>query len=278
MPELPEVETIRLSLAKILTGQIITEFVILDSWLRKPIPPELARSVTGKKIKRLQRRGKYLIIAMTDGPEWYIHLGMTGKLLSQSIDKKFFSHEKFFISTNQGRKVTLCDTRRFSSTGFWDEALDRRLGPEPLTAAFNEKYLKTRLLGRTRNIKELLLDQSLVAGLGNIYVSEALFLAQIHPLKSGQSLNSKQIIKLITAIKKILRLAIYHKGSSIIDYIDSDGKKGRFQERFKVYARENFPCRVCHAQIKRITQGSRSTFFCPKCQKSPKGIQRILRS
>lgn len=274
MPELPEVETIRLQLTPAVTGRTIERVKILDPLLVEPERPEtLARKLKHRKVTGMERRGKYLLFHLAAGDTLVIHLRMTGTLTL--IDHKPSGDEKKYlrlvIELDDGSFLILRDPRRFgkaillqgdATAGYWD-----KLGPEPLGRAFNKAVLGDTIAGRTRAIKPTLLDQQLVAGIGNIYADEALFGAGIHPERPSGDLSDKEIEKLTSSIKGTLKRAIGLQGSSIDSYRDSRGNRGRFQETFRVHRREGEPCPGCGGMVKKIKVGGRGTYFCPRCQK-----------
>lgn len=274
MPELPEVETIRVQLAPAVTGRTIERVRILDPLLVAPERPEpLVRKLKQRKITGLERRGKYLLFRLAGGDTLVIHLRMTGTLTlldhePSGEDKRYL---RLVIFLDNGSFLILRDPRRFgktmllegdAATTYWD-----KLGPEPLSSAFNQAALGRALAGRSRAIKPTLLDQQLIAGIGNIYADEALFEAGIRPQKRSGDLSDKEIERLASSIRQTLKRAIKLQGSSIDSYRDSRGNPGRFQETFRVHRREGEPCPGCRGRVKKIKLGGRGTYFCPRCQK-----------
>jgi formamidopyrimidine-DNA glycosylase len=290
MPELPEVETVRRGLEPILIGNAFARVEQRRPDLRFPLPKRFGARLMGRKVEALDRRAKYLLARLDDGEVLVMHLGMTGRF---SIDhnrplgkfvhaqQKTPKHEHIVFHLGDGTAVRYTDARRF---GYMDlipnksldsHALFKGLGVEPLSPAFTAEWLASRLKGKATSIKAALVDQRLIAGLGNIYACEALFRARISPLKPAGSLATKsgkptpKTKALVAAVKAVLEDAIKAGGSSLRDYKRADGRLGRFQHRFKVYGREGKPCarKGCGGTVRRIVQGGRSTFYCPTCQR-----------
>lgn len=282
MPELPEVETVRRGLQPHLEGARLTDVIQNRPDLRFPLPEDFVHRLRGATVKRLTRRAKYMLAELSTGETLVIHLGMTGRfLVGETKPGRFHhvagddpKHTHIVLGTDKGARIAFNDARRF---GYMDliptDRLDEHpyfkgLGPEPLSDAFNAKALAATLKGRKQNIKVTLLDQRIVAGLGNIYVSEALFRARIHPERPAGSLKPKELNLLVEAVKAVLEQAVEAGGSTLKDFRSADGELGYFQHRFRVYDREGEPCPApCKGEIRRIVQGGRSTFFCPSCQK-----------
>ena len=272
MPELPEVETIKRELAPHLKGEIIREVVIR----RKEIVgfPKIQlfkQKVIGKRIKEVERRGKYLILRLSDGSRLIFHLKLSGRLFL--IDgEESPKHERIRFLLNQ-RNLSFVEPRMFGRVFLVEGEVPRvlkgwqELGPEPLSRAFNQSFLGEKLRGRKGKIKSLLLDQRIGCGIGNIYADESLFLARINPERTGGSLTQEEIARLVRAIKKVLRKAIRHKGTTLSDYFRPDGKEGGFQSLLRVKDREGEPCLVCGELIQKIRIGNRSTHLCPRCQR-----------
>ncbi|MEO7634471.1 MAG: bifunctional DNA-formamidopyrimidine glycosylase/DNA-(apurinic or apyrimidinic site) lyase [Sphingomicrobium sp.] len=268
MPELPEVETTVRGLAAVLDGRRIVAVEARRPALRRALPKDLGQRLTGARVTALRRRAKYGLIDTDRGDTLIFHLGMSGRwrIDPGEVEK----HDHFVISTDDGHRIALNDPRRFGSLDLErTDALDAwppiaALGPEPfdLTAP----GLKRRLSGRNAAIKLLLLDQGIVAGLGNIYVCEALFRARIHPRRAGGSVSLDRLKRLVPAIHAVLEEAIAAGGSSLRDFASPDGELGYFSKQFSVYGREGEPC-ACGGLVKRIVQGGRSTFYCPRCQR-----------
>ncbi len=288
MPELPEVEVVRRSLNKYITGLKIDKIHILDSNLRFKIPKNFKKIAEGEKIISIIRRGKYIIINLQNNKIILIHLGMTGKLFIKKnnensamgtsfyYEKKFLKkHNHFLVNFNNSIVLIYNDVRKFgflkitSLTKLRYDPHISILGPEPLGVHFNYKYLKFKCKKSKKNIKNFLMDQKFVAGLGNIYVNEILYLSSVNPEKLTKNLTNKNFKKIIFYTKKTLNKAIKLGGSSIRDFNSVSGKTGLYQEKFAVYGRDGKSCkkRKCQGNIKRIYISNRSTFFCRKCQK-----------
>lgn len=268
MPELPEVETTVRGLARVLQGQRIASVEARRPDLRRAMPVDLGQRLTGAHVTGLRRRAKYGLIDTDRGDTLIFHLGMSGRwrVDPASVEK----HDHFIMETDEGRRVALNDARRFGSLDLvrTDELPEwpafKALGPEPLD--LDARELKRRLEGRKAAIKLLLLDQRIVAGLGNIYVCEALFRAGIDPRRAGGSVSLERLKRLVPAIHDVLEEAIEAGGSTLRDFAGPDGELGYFSKRFAVYDREGQPC-AGGGTVRRIVQGGRSTFYCPKCQR-----------
>ncbi len=268
MPELPEVETTVRGLARVLEGKRIAHVEVRRADLRRSFPNDLGQRLTGSTVIGLRRRAKYGLIDTDRGDTLVFHLGMSGhwRLDPSEVGK----HDHFLIETDNGRRVALNDARRFGSLDLvrTDELKQwppfAALGPEPLD--LDARDLRRRLTGRKAAIKLLLLDQRIIAGLGNIYVCEALYRAKIHPTRAGGSVSLERLRRLVPAIHDVLEEAIAAGGSSLKDFVSPDGELGYFSKAFAVYDREGQPC-GCGGTVRRIVQGGRSTFYCPKCQR-----------
>jgi formamidopyrimidine-DNA glycosylase len=282
MPELPEVETVCRGLAPALEGHVITDAQTRRGDLRIPFPKNFAARLKGRKVKRLWRRAKYILADLSGGETLVIHLGMSGRMSvsGQKIGTYIHEtaalekHDHVVIDTDAPARITFNDHRRFGlmtllDTGaLEDDRLFHDIGIEPLSSGFNAAYLAKALDGKKTPIKSALLDQRVVAGLGNIYVCEALFLAKISPKKLAGSIAPERLKPLVAAIKKVLKDSIAAGGSSLRDHKKPDGRLGEFQHHFLVYGRAGKPCKNgCRDTVKRIVQAGRSTFYCPKCQK-----------
>ena len=301
MPELPEVETVRRGLAPHIEGRRIAAFTLHRADLRFPFPPHFAAKMTGAQLVRFTRRAKYLLAEMQsaqgDDFYWLSHLGMTGRfMLSRALNApdgqdagqaKVFAHElaapvaqkhiHVEMRFDDGTHLAFADPRRF---GFMDmfaktenpanaSPFLANLGPEPLGNDFHEAGLLAAARGRKTPVKNFLLDQSVVAGLGNIYVCEALFMAGISPRRKAANLGAKRIALLVPAIRDVLRRALEAGGSTLRDFAHEDGAMGYFQHDFKVYGREGDRCSAphCSARVARLVQSGRSSFYCPSCQR-----------
>jgi formamidopyrimidine-DNA glycosylase len=266
MPELPEVQTIVQSLTRVLIRRRIDAVRINRQDVIRPAQFDLAAHLAGRSFTHIGRRGKKIILELDDGNRLYIHLGMSGRLSLEPSQAPSRPHTHVILQF-QDDQLRFVDPRRFGGI-FWlgtDGSADQNLGPEPLL--MRPRQLALRLRATRRSIKTALLDQSLIAGLGNIYADEALFTARIHPHIPANKLMPRQIDRLSRAIKQVLRRALRHRGSTLRDYRDANGQAGRFQKLHRVYGREAKPCPRCRTAIKRIVLGGRSTHFCPKCQK-----------
>ncbi|TRD11721.1 bifunctional DNA-formamidopyrimidine glycosylase/DNA-(apurinic or apyrimidinic site) lyase [Erythrobacter insulae] len=271
MPELPEVETTVRGLARFLNGERITRVQLNRPNLRRPFPPDLVQVMTGAIVTSLSRRAKYGLLHLDRGSAMIFHLGMSGRW---RIDPDEPDKHDHLVLATKDHQFALCDPRRFGSVDLiGDDALDQwpqfaALGPEPLGPGLTPDHLKTALKGKTQSIKLCLLDQRIVAGLGNIYVCEALWRAGINPRKAGGKVTKPQLARLVPAIKDVLETSIKDGGSSLRDYAQPDGELGYFATRFDVYGRTDEPCRnMDGGVISRIAQGGRSTWYCAKCQK-----------
>lgn len=271
MPELPEVETVRCGLLPVMEGRVLTRVVARRPDLRFPIPDGFGQQLTGRRVVKLDRRAKYLLIHFDSGVVLIWHLGMSGRVLIFEKDPPPEErHDHIIFETETGAVVRFNDTRRFGFVDLVDgDQLDTypmiaKLGPEPLDDAFDASVLAARLKGRKTSIKAALLDQSVVAGLGNIYVSEALYHAGISPRRMAGTVQGGRSEKLVTAIKAVLRAAIAAGGSSLRDHRQPNGELGYFQHNFVVYGRRGEPCPGCDCGggIQQIVQSGRSTFFC----------------
>lgn len=267
MPELPEVETVVRTLCPHLVGQRIVAIRHLRSDIVVPEGIDLGGLLQNCRVRAIERRGKKILIRLDNAATLCVHLGMTGRLTVEAADEVIKPHTHLIAQLSNDWELRFRDPRRFG--GIWwlcnGEADDTNLGPEPLT--MRPEQLAARLSKTRRAIKTALLDQRLVAGIGNIYADEALFHARIHPTIAGNRLKREQVFGLNRAIKLILRRAINHRGSSLRDYVDADGEEGGFQLLHRVYDREGEACVRCKMTIKRIVLGGRSAHFCPRCQK-----------
>jgi formamidopyrimidine-DNA glycosylase len=272
VPELPEVETVRTGLAPVLTGARIDGASILDPRLVRPLAPELvAGELVGERVRCVDRRGKYLIVWFESGRCLLVHLRMTGSLRTApagSLPED--RHRRAVLSLDNGSDVAYRDVRRFGTwelleVGELDPYLARRLGPEPL-GRLTARRLGERLAGRRTSLKAALLDQRTVAGLGNIYVDEALWYARLHPLRPALSLDQVELQRLLRGIRRALRLGLARQGASLRDYSAPNGASGSMQDDFRVYGREDEPCERCGTPIEKIRVGGRGTWFCPQCQ------------
>lgn len=270
MPELPEVETTVRGLAMVLDGAVLTRVEPLRADLRRPFPLDLRQRLTGARVTGLSRRAKYGLIATDRDVTLIFHLGMSGRWRIDAAERE--THDHLILETDAGRRLMLADPRRFGSVDLVEGdpevafAPFRALGPEPLSDAFTPAVLHAALAGRTTPIKLALLDQRIVAGLGNIYVCEALNMAGISPLVAAGAVSRARLNRLVPAIRAVLTDAIAAGGSSMRDFAAPDGQLGYFAKAWRVYGREGEAC-PCGGTVQRVVQGGRSTFFCPRCQR-----------
>lgn len=271
MPELPEVETTVAGLRSVLDGHVLTSVEPRRADLRLPFPPDLRQRMTGARVTGLGRRAKYGLVETDRGDTMIFHLGMSGRW---RVDpEEIGTHDHLLLETDEGRRLALCDPRRF---GFVElartERLDAyppfmRMGPEPLGEGFSGMALKAALTGKATSIKAALLDQRVVAGLGNIYVCEALNMSGIAPGTQAGKLSKPRCERLVAAVKEVLASAIAAGGSTLRDYARPDGELGYFSKQWRVYGREGEACPGCGAPVLRRADGGRSTFYCGTCQK-----------
>ena len=283
MPELPEVETVRRGLVPAMEGIVIARAEVRRPDLRWPLPERMAERLTGARVERLGRRSKVLLADLSTGETLLWHLGMSGRvLISGDVAGSFHhehpareTHDHVIFNMDNGGRVTFNDPRRFGAMDLTpterlqDHKWLASLGPEPLGNGFDGTYLSRAFQGRKTPVKAALLDQKTVAGLGNIYVSEALFRAKISPKRHAGKLSKARTEALVPAIRDVLLEAIEAGGSSLRDHRQASGKLGYFQHSFRVYDREGQPCTVedCDGEIRRIVQSGRSSYFCPRCQR-----------
>jgi formamidopyrimidine-DNA glycosylase len=268
VPELPEVETIKNELSPHIIGRRFTGITVCDAkMVRQPSAEEFHQKLIGQEINSLERRGKYLIFHLSGGDALIIHLKMSGALLlnSEQVDR----HARVIFDLDNGSRIIFNDRRRLGS--LWlienEQYVIGKLGPEPLTPEFTNKTLAERLQKHQAPIKAVLLDQSFIAGIGNMYADEALFAAKIHPLRKANSLSPKEIEKLHKAIVKVLCSAIDSKGASVDTYKLPDGRLGTAHSNFSVAHRGGKPCHICGTAIQRLAIRNRGSYFCPNCQK-----------
>jgi formamidopyrimidine-DNA glycosylase len=270
MPELPEVETTVRGLAPFLEGQRLATVMTFRPDLRRPFPADLAQRLTGATVTSLSRRAKYGVISTDRDDHMIFHLGMSGRWRTEGGAAG--KHDHLLLETGAGHRLFLHDPRRFGSVDLVSgDPLTLfpafvTLGPEPLSDAFDAAYLAEALAGRRAPIKAMLLDQTVVAGLGNIYVCEALNMAKISPLKPGADVSRARLAALVPAIKDVLIASIAAGGSTLRDFLSPEGDLGYFAKDWRVYGREGEQCE-CGGTITRVVQSGRSTFYCPKCQR-----------
>ncbi len=283
MPELPEVETVRRGLVPVMEGARIARVEVNRPDLRWPFPPRMADRLNGQTVLALRRRSKYILADLGSGETLLIHLGMSGRILVSGDPLGHFvhdhpapeKHDHVVFHLENGARITFNDPRRFGAMDlFATRDADRhpllqKLGPEPLGNAFHEAHLVAAFRGRKTPVKSALLDQRIVAGLGNIYVCEALFRARISPKRRAGAISPERVGALVVAIRAVLTDAIAAGGSSLRDYRQADGELGYFQHSFDVYGREGDSCRTpgCARPVRRIVQSGRSTFYCARCQR-----------
>jgi formamidopyrimidine-DNA glycosylase len=271
MPELPEVETVARSLREPLLGRTITAVIV--RWPRTiacPTVDEFRQQITGRTVRSIGRRGKYVVISLDRG-HLLIHLKMSGRLRVVDAGEPLSKHTHTLFDLDDGRQLRFQDTRKFGRVYLVDhlEQVTAGLGPEPLADDFSLEEFRQVLARRSGRLKSLLLNQQFLAGLGNIYADEALFAARLHPLRRADSLAPDEQARLYKAIRTVLESAVAGGGTTLDDqgYADADGRAGEYQERIAVYGRAGQPCPVCGTAIERIVLGGRSTHFCPQCQK-----------
>jgi formamidopyrimidine-DNA glycosylase len=273
MPELPEVETTRRGIAPLLEGKHIKHVVVRQSKLRWPIPRKLDQILQGQRIERVSRRGKYLLVKTENGC-LILHLGMSGSLRVVATNEPAGPHDHVDIVLDDGECLRLRDPRRFGAV-LWTaddpgkHKLLAALGPEPLADddSFNGDYLYRKSRGRTRQVRDFIMDSHVVVGVGNIYANEALFRAGIYPRRAAGRISRARYDRLAGAIRDTLSDAIKAGGTTLRDFSDASGAPGYFQQTLNVYGREGESCKQCGATIRRVVSGNRSVFFCPRCQR-----------
>jgi formamidopyrimidine-DNA glycosylase len=271
LPELPEVETTRRGLAPHTRGRRIVALRVYEPRLRWPVPAALPRQLAGQRILHTGRRAKYLLLRLEAGA-LLLHLGMSGNLRVVPCAQARRPHDHFDLVLDSGKALRFNDPRRFGSLLYTtadphEHPLLADLAPEPLTAAFDAQYLWRTTRGRRVAIKQLLMNSRLVVGVGNIYASEALFRARIRPRRAAQSLSRAEAARLVRGVRAVLAQAIRAGGTTLRDYLGADGAPGYFRQRLYVYERRGQPCRRCGTAVRALTQGQRSTYYCPSCQK-----------
>lgn len=274
MPELPEVETVKRSLEGLITGLCFSEVdLIRPKVVCSPEPQVFIDKLTGKKVKKIGRRGKYLLIYLGDNLILAIHLRMTGRLVYSPSETPPSKHTHAVFKLSNGFELHFTDIRQFGRMALMEaDRLDawpglKNLGVEPLSEKFTREFLKKELKRRRTRIKPLLLDQTFIAGLGNIYADEALYRARISPEKPAASLTPREVARLYQGIREALAEGIANRGTTFRDYVDGRGESGSNQDSLRVYSREGKPCLDCGEPVKRARLGGRSSYFCPKCQK-----------
>jgi formamidopyrimidine-DNA glycosylase len=267
LPELPEVETIRAQLAPRLEGRLLARVEILDPRLTRPVDLfEVAEELEGDVVVAVERRGKYLLLRLESGLALLVHLRMTGSFGFTPV-----THERAVVELDDGSRLAYRDVRRFGTWLVLENAelepyLAAKNGPEPLGPRFTSRWLGAQLARRRASLKAVLLDQRVVAGLGNIYADEALWRARLSPLRHANSLSAAEVTRLARAIRAALRTGIARQGSTLSDYRAPDGAPGSMQEQFRVYGRDGEPCHRCGTTIAKTRVGGRGTWYCPRCQ------------
>jgi formamidopyrimidine-DNA glycosylase len=270
MPELPEVETTRRGISPHIKNQIVSKVIVRQGKLRWPISPEISSCLPQQKIIDVKRRAKYLLIETNIGT-LMVHLGMSGSLRVTQQNTAIEKHEHIDIIFQNGQCLRYKDPRRFGAFLWTNEAINghkliQHLGPEPLSNDFNIDYFHTLASNKRIPIKRFIMDGNIVVGVGNIYANEALFASGIHPKRLANNISKKRLLVLIENIKTILTNAIEQGGTTLKDFVNSDGKPGYFQQVLTVYGRKGEACPTCNKTIKQIVIGQRSTFYCPHCQ------------
>mgnify|MGYP001812885080 FL=1 len=271
MPELPEVETTRRGIAPHITGRTVRRVVVRDRRLRWPVPRRLAEELTGQVIDHVGRRAKYLLLE-TDTGTAILHLGMSGSLKLVDSSKPPAKHDHVDLQLDDGRTLRFTDPRRFGSLHWTTRPvvthrLLRDLGPEPLDTAFSGDYLYGLSRGRRVAVKNFIMNSHIVVGIGNIYASEALYMAGIHPKRLAGRISRQKYTLLCEVVREVLQDAIAAGGTTLRDFVNGEGKPGYFRQHLNVYGRSGQPCISCHVPIREIRLGQRSTFYCPKCQR-----------
>lgn len=271
MPELPEVETTRRGIAASVTGKVIENVIVRESRLRWPLPDDFAAQLQGQRIAAVERRAKYLLLKLDRGA-LIAHLGMSGSLRVLPIEAAALKHDHVDIVLSSRTCLRFNDPRRFGSMHYTTDeplahSLLKNLAPEPLGDEFDAEYLVAKAKGRKVVIKQFIMNGNLVVGVGNIYASEALFRAGIRPSRATGRVKRDEFVKLAKAIKAVLSDAIRAGGTTLRDYVNSNGMPGYFRQKLFVYERAGEPCRKCKTPIKQLRHGQRSTYYCPQCQK-----------
>jgi formamidopyrimidine-DNA glycosylase len=270
MPELPEVETTRRGIRRALRGRRIAGFELRNHKLRWPVDRSLAKTLPGQQVIDVRRRAKYLLIELEQGT-LIAHLGMSGSLRVMPAGAPWLKHDHYQLGLDDGHGLRFNDPRRFGSL-HWvtgdplEHPLLAGLGPEPLEHVFNGAYLADRARKRRVAIKQFLMDQRVVVGVGNIYASEALFRAGINPRRAAGRVSRERLDRLADSVRKVLGEAIQQGGTTLRDYVNAEGTPGYFRQKLYVYERNGQPCRRCGTPIRKVAQGQRATYFCPRCQ------------
>lgn len=271
MPELPEVETTRRGIEPHITGRRLEGAVVREARLRWPVPDNLHRLIAGQRVVSVERRAKYILVHLEQG-SIIIHLGMSGSLRVVTVGDGAGKHDHVDIMVAGGKALRLRDPRRFGSIHFsadWRaHPLIRDLGPEPLGDAFDAAYLHAAARGRRLAVKEFIMNAHTVVGVGNIYAAEALFRAGIHPFRAAGRISRTRYVRLVAAIRAVLAEAIEQGGTTLRDFVSSEGKPGYFGQSLFVYGRQGEPCESCSATVRMARRGQRATYYCPRCQKN----------
>src|SRR5271169_3734758 len=277
MPELPEVESLRRILVRTAVGRTIVSVRVGERRLRRRVTADFGAIVAGRRIVKLSRRAKYLIVELDGDHVMLVHLGMSGSLTHRhdDFDAGEFDprHDHLEFSLDDASRLVYNDPRRFGMVrlveraGLASTAELKGLGPEPLSREFNADYLAEKARGRTAAIKNLIMDQRIVAGIGNIYASEILFRAGVRPTRRAGRVSRNEIERIVAATPVVLRAAISGRGTTFRSYLDSRGEPGRFAKRLRVYGREDKPCYTCSTPIRNVVVGQRASFYCPRCQR-----------
>lgn len=271
MPELPEVETTRLGIEPHVRGEIIREVIVRRRDLRQPVTRGIA-AIEGKQVLDVTRRSKYLLLRIDSGGTLLMHLGMSGSLRVVDPAEQWRKHDHVGITMGNGRQLRFHDPRRFGLVLWFkgDPALHpllATLGPEPLSEDFTADYLKQACAKRSAAIKLVIMDAKVVVGVGNIYASESLFRAGISPRVAARRLSKPKLARLVDSIREVLSDSIREGGTTLRDFLNSDGNPGYFKQRLYVYGRKGEPCRVCGTPIRHAVMGQRATYWCPQCQR-----------
>ncbi len=272
MPELPEVETVRRGLTPYLQYRRIDAVSVREPRLRWPIPADLPQRLIGRRIEQLDRRGKYIIVALDSGDRVILHLGMSGRIRVLDPSEPLRKHDHVDWRLDSGRVMRFHDPRRFGAMLWWPAAepehvLLRGMGPEPFSATFDGDYLFRASRGRSAAVKSFVMDGRVVVGAGNIYAAEALFRAGIRPQRAAGRLSRGDCVLLAEHIRAVLTAAVELGGTTLRDFAGADGESGYFQQVLSVYGRDGEACRVCGTSIRRLVIGQRSSFYCPRCQR-----------
>lgn len=270
MPELPEVETTCRGIAPFTEGQSVQAVHVRQPQLRWPVPPALGEFLPGQRVQQVYRRAKYILIALDQG-DLLVHLGMSGSLRVLPVGTPALKHDHVDLEFSNGYLIRLTDPRRFGAV-LWQplntqHPLLSTLGPEPLSDAFDAAYLLGQCLGRKQPIKQRIMDNHVVVGVGNIYASEALFAAGIDPRRAAGRISASRLERLVVEIKRVLDNAITRGGTTLRDFVGGDGKPGYFQQELFVYGRKGEPCKQCGNVLKEVRLGQRSSVYCPECQR-----------